>query len=175
MNQKSITYSACHEAGHAVARAKNGDAVLLIDAMEHFVTFRTPDWKCGCGGHLQQDSGRVVFNFNPDCRNCDLYVINLLVANYVGATATAILMPEDHDYRDAECDYAAAAEFQAPYKNAPERWKALKQAAAEKADDLVRISAATILKLRDATVAAGGRLDGPRVHEIIDSQTKKGN
>ena len=176
MNQKSITYSACHEAGHAFARAKNGDTILLIDAIERFVSFRTPDWKCRCGGYLhQQDSGGVVFNFNPDCNDCDLYVIKLLAANYVGVAATAILMPEDHDPRDAECDYAAAAEFQRPYKDAPEKWKALKLAAAKKAEDLVRMSATTILKLRDATVAAGGRLDGRRVHEIFDSQAETGN
>ncbi len=172
MNEKSIAYSACHEAGHAFARAKNGDRVLLIDAMERFVSFRTPDWKCACGGYLhQEDGGGVVFNFNPDCKECDLYVMNLLCANYVGATATAILMPEEHDPQDAECDDAAAAEFQPPYKDAPEKWKALKLGAAKKAEDLVRISATIILKLRDSTVAAGGRLDGRRAHEIIDSQT----
>jgi hypothetical protein len=176
MNQKSITYSACHEAGHAFARAKNGDTILLIDAIERFVSFRTSDWKCGCGGYLhRQDSGGVVFNFNPDCKDCDLYVIKLLAANYIGATATALLMPKDHDPKDAECDYAAAAEFQPPYKDAPEKWKALKLAAAKRAEDLVQISTAIILKLRDATVAARGRLDGRRAHEIIDSQTKTEN
>jgi Zn ribbon nucleic-acid-binding protein len=172
MNEKSITYGACHEAGHAFARAKNGDRVLLIDAIERLVTFRTPDWKCGCGGYLhREDSGGVVFNFNPDCKDCDLYVMNLLAANYIGAIATAILMPDEYDPQDAECDYAAAAEFQPPYKDAPEKWKALKLAAAKKAEHLVRISATTILKLRDSTVAAGGRLDGSRAHEIVDSQT----
>jgi hypothetical protein len=59
--------------------------------------------------------------------------------------------------------------------DAPEKWKALRLAAANKAEGLVRVSAATILKLRDATVAAGGRLDGPRAHEILDSQMNTGN
>jgi hypothetical protein len=62
MNEKSIAYSACHEAGHAFVRAKNGDRILLIDAIERFVSFRTPDWKCACGGYLhQEDSGSVVY------------------------------------------------------------------------------------------------------------------
>jgi|HubBroStandDraft_3_1064219.scaffolds.fasta_scaffold19759_3 hypothetical protein len=43
MNEKSIAYSACHEAGHAFVRAKNGDRILLIDAIERFVSIRTPD------------------------------------------------------------------------------------------------------------------------------------
>ena len=65
-------------------------------------------------------------------------------------------MPEEHDPQDAACDYAAAAEFQSPYKDAPEKWKTLMLAAAKKTEDLIRISATTILKLRDSTVAAGG-------------------
>lgn len=119
--------------------------------------FRTPDWKCACGGYLHQENGgSIVFNFNPDCKDCDLYVTNSLAANYGGATATAILMPEENDPQDAECDYAAAAEFQSPYKDAPEKWKTLKLAAAKKAEDLIRISATTILQLRDSTLGSGG-------------------
>ena len=58
MNEKSIAYSACHEAGHAFVRAKNGDRILLIDAIERFVSFRTPDWKCAAavGTHPEQFS-----------------------------------------------------------------------------------------------------------------------
>lgn len=174
MKDKSLKYSACHEAGHAFARAKNGDTVLLIDAIRRFVNFRTPDWKCDCGGFLKvENGGGCKFNFNPDCKDCDLYVTNLLVANYIGAAATAILMPKEHDPQDAECDYAAAAEFQAPYKDAPDKWKALKLSAAKQADELVRRYSSTILKLTDSTVVAGGQLDGSRVHEIIERQTQE--
>ncbi len=65
--------------------------------------------KCDCDGFLKVDNGGgCKFNFNLDCKDCDLYVTNLLVANYIGAAATAILMPKEHDPQDAECDYPAA-------------------------------------------------------------------
>ncbi len=165
----SIEYSSCHEAGHALARAANGDELVCVDALQRIVTFKSKDWNCPCGGFLKMLDEGFRFNFNPDCKSCDLKVTNLLSANYAGAAATAILMPEEHDPQDAESDYAAAAEFVAPYRDALEKWRELTLTAQHEADEMVKQSATTILNLRNAIVRAGGRLDGTCAHQIIDS------
>ena len=66
-----------------------------------------------------------------------------------------------------EADTAAAGEFYEPYTDYPNIWAAIKAAALEKADRLVRGERAAVLALKAALVSHGGILAGRAAESII--------
>jgi hypothetical protein len=180
----------CHEAGHAVARVLNGDALLLLVSDPHAEMTREQralyeigdrckgergntmaqckERSCDCGkGSIRNTSNPVMSAFTLDlpCAGCREFLIRELACIFAGGVATLLLMPEVHTDADVELDIAAADRMVEGFE-VPEPEAIVKEAMLQAQDWIERESRA-VCALTSVLVNAFV-LDGKEAERIIN-------
>ena len=114
MPKRSLKYTACHEAGHAVVAYENGFTICriqlnhdpLLDSWSGAVDYVPTNWSCSkCGRQLVEAvRGEDFATLNPDCDQCRARILSFTQRCLAGGVATEQLEPADHNPDDSDCD-----------------------------------------------------------------------
>jgi hypothetical protein len=114
MPKKSLKYTACHEAGHAVLAIKNGFEIHRIrlcrdpnlDSWSGTVDYTPKSWDCPeCSGKLKSATcGDDFATLNRDCEHCRAMILSFTTRCLAGGVATKLLEPDEHSCEDSGFD-----------------------------------------------------------------------
>ena len=170
----------CHEAGHAVAKVLNGDALLLlvgnpnaamtekqralyrsgnrITGERGNTMARCKERTCRCGRPtIRNHSNPIASEFcvSLECEGCMDILIGELACRVAGGAATLQLMPDVHNQADMMFDVLAILRIVEGLELVGQKREAVLEQAIARAHNWIQQESRAVLALADALFDAG--------------------